>query len=256
MEEKFCEKCGRIHPVKKTVVCPKCGREWQADYHDINPLCPACRTTPIEKAKKESGPTPKDLVDACQELKEQGWIPDEKQIMTVEESLEKEKKAEVKVEVVEAQVKEDEVEEIAEKVQQGLKEKLEREPIAKPKSPVKALVEEWTEEIQSQIQPREMSKEERIKFLLDEIFRIRRERLLIIEEIDKQIADVMDKLRDARSKLMNAGTKLEVQKWMAYIKSLTSEKTALDSRRHLVRMLHKEEARLRLELAKLETGKE
>ena len=243
MEEKFCEKCGRIHPVKRKVVCPKCGREHEIDYHDTNPLCPACRMA-------ESHPTP-----------EPEWKPDYSQIMTIEESLEKEKrekekKAEVKVEVVEAQVKEDEVEEITEKVQQGLKEKLEREPIAKPKSPVKALVEEWTEEIQSQIQPREMSKEERIKFLLDEIFRIRRERLLIIEEIDKQIADVMDKLRDARSKLMNAGTKLEVQKWMAYIKSLTSEKTALDSRRHLVRMLHKEEARLRLELAKLETGKE
>jgi len=248
MEEKFCEKCGRIHPVKKTVVCPKCGREWQADYHDINPLCPACRTTPIEKAKKESGPTPKDLVDACQELKEQGWIPDESQIMTVEDSLKKEEekvevestplfddltkpKPEVKAEITEAQVKDEEIEEVAEEVQQKLIEELKKEP-------------------------EEMTREEQIKFLLKEIFRIRRERLLIIEEIDKQIADVMDKLRQARDNLMNSGTKLEVQKWMAYIKSLTSEKTALDSRRHLVRMLHKEEARLRLELAKLETGKE
>ena len=202
----------------------------------------------IEKAKKESGPTPKDLVDACQELKEQGWIPDESQIMTVEDSLKKEEekvevestplfddltkpKPEVKAEITEAQVKDEEIEEVAEEVQQKLIEELKKEP-------------------------EEMTREEQIKFLLKEIFRIRRERLLIIEEIDKQIADVMDKLRQARDNLMNSGTKLEVQKWMAYIKSLTSEKTALDSRRHLVRMLHKEEARLRLELAKLETGKE
>jgi len=239
MEEKFCEKCGRIHPVKKTVVCPKCGREWQADYHDINPLCPACRATE---------PTPE-------------WKPDKEQIMTVEESLEKEKRAEVKVEVVEAQVKEEEVEEIAEKVQQGLKERLTREPEERRKPPIlEEIIEETIEEKEKQLileqKAEDMSREEQIKYLLSEIFRIRKERLLIIEEIDKQIADVMYKLREARSKLMNAGTKLEVQKWMAYIKSLTSEKTALDSRRHLVRMLHKEEARLRLELAKLETGKE
>ena len=239
MEEKFCEKCGRIHPVKKTVVCPKCGREWQADYHDINPLCPACRATE---------PTPE-------------WKTDKEQIMTVEESLEKEKRAEVKVEVVEAQVKEEEVEEIAEKVQQGLKERLTREPEERRKPPIlEEIIEETIEEKEKQLileqKAEDMSREEQIKYLLSEIFRIRKERLLIIEEIDKQIADVMYKLREARSKLMNAGTKLEVQKWMAYIKSLTSEKTALDSRRHLVRMLHKEEARLRLELAKLETGKE
>ena len=248
MEEKFCEKCGRIHPVKRKVVCPKCGREHEIDYHDTNPLCPACRMA-------ESHPTP-----------EPEWKPDYSQIMTIEESLEKEKrekekKAEVKVEVVEAQVKEEEVEEIAEKVQQGLKERLTREPEERRKPPIlEEIIEETIEEKEKQLileqKAEDMSREEQIKYLLSEIFRIRKERLLIIEEIDKQIADVMYKLREARSKLMNAGTKLEVQKWMAYIKSLTSEKTALDSRRHLVRMLHKEEARLRLELAKLETGKE
>jgi len=100
------------------------------------------------------------------------------------------------------------------------------------------------------------TKQELIRELLNEIQRIRKARLLVIEEIDKQIEEVIKELNTAKQNLFNATTKMEIWRWNAVVKLLASKKHALDSRRHLSRMLYKEEGRLKLELARLEAGRE
>lgn len=97
----------------------------------------------------------------------------------------------------------------------------------------------------------ESEEELKIKSLIEKIWKIREQRVLCCEEIDKQIEDLRRKHREAREKLIMSQTKLEVQMWTSVIKSLVGEKQLLDAKRHLVRLLHTEEADLQLELAKL-----
>lgn len=100
------------------------------------------------------------------------------------------------------------------------------------------------------------SQEQQIRQLIDMIHEVRKRRILTVEDIDKKMADIIDREQEAQKQAMAAGDKLEVKKIDAKVKSLKGEKTALDSRRHLCRLLYQEEGELRARLGRLLAGKE
>lgn len=100
------------------------------------------------------------------------------------------------------------------------------------------------------------SEEKQIREVIDLIHEVRKKRALLIDKIDERIEDVISREKDAQKQAFAAPDKLEVKKIDAVIKSLKGEKTALDSRRHLCRLLYQEEGELRARLARLLAGKE
>lgn len=91
--------------------------------------------------------------------------------------------------------------------------------------------------------------------ILKKIYEVREKRILTVAKIDELIDEIREKHDDAQTKLKSVNDKLSILKWNSIIKSLSSEKTTLDTKRHLIRMLVFEEADLRAQLAKREAGK-
>lgn len=94
------------------------------------------------------------------------------------------------------------------------------------------------------------TEEKQIRELIDKIIDIKTKRVLTIEQIDKDLGEIINKEQSVYGDLQNAQTRTEIQQYGAMIRSLTGQKAALDTRRHLVRLLYQEEGSLRGKLAR------
>ena len=112
---------------------------------------------------------------------------------------------------------------------------------------------EFVKEIILEMPP---SQERQIRDLIDMIHAVRKKRILTVEDIDKKMENLITREQTAQAQAMAAVDKLDVKKVDAVTKSLKGEKTALDSRRHLCRLLYQEEGELRARLGRLLAGKE
>lgn len=99
------------------------------------------------------------------------------------------------------------------------------------------------------------TEEERTTFLLKQIYKIRKDRNLTIESIDKALEQLRLDKAEARDKIITSPNPKEAAKWKMILGSFASDKTLIDSRRHLVRMSYMEEGKLKTELLELQKQK-
>jgi len=92
------------------------------------------------------------------------------------------------------------------------------------------------------------TEEKMIRDLIVEIHNVRKERILTVEEVDKELADIGKEEKEACEALKEAENKLEVEKWSAILRSLAGRRSNQSQRRHLVKLLHQEEGALSKEL--------
>jgi hypothetical protein len=87
-----------------------------------------------------------------------------------------------------------------------------------------------------------------IRDLIEKIHNVRIERVLTVEEVDKQLSAIGVKEEKASEALEKAVDKLQVDKWSAILRSLAGRRSNQSQRRHLVKLLHQEEGALSKEL--------
>jgi len=87
-----------------------------------------------------------------------------------------------------------------------------------------------------------------IRDLILEIHKVRKERLLTVESIDKKLDEIGKEEQKALEALKSANEKLEVDKWSAILRSLAGQRANQSQRRHLVKLLHQEEGALQRKL--------
>lgn len=97
--------------------------------------------------------------------------------------------------------------------------------------------------------------EKQIRETLREIYEVRKRRILNIEEIDTEVEKLREEHQNVRKELSAGPKKTEIFALSGRIKSLASEKTMLDTRRHLTKLLFQEEMDLRAKLAKILAGR-
>jgi len=90
------------------------------------------------------------------------------------------------------------------------------------------------------------------RLLQEEVQRIRKDRILKIEVIDKQIEAITGELDGVISALDNASlTKTDVERLRAKAGTINSKSNVTTERRHLAKFLMQEEGRIGVELARL-----
>jgi hypothetical protein len=90
--------------------------------------------------------------------------------------------------------------------------------------------------------------EKMIRDLIVEIHTVRKERILTVAAVDKELSDIDAKEKTAMDKLEGAIDELEVKKWSAILRGLAGRRSSQGQRRHLVKLLHQEEGALSKEL--------
>jgi len=83
-----------------------------------------------------------------------------------------------------------------------------------------------------------------IRDLILKIQKVREDRILTVEAVDKELAIIGKKEEEAMSALEGAMEKLEIDKWSAILRSLAGRRANQSQRRHLVKLLHQEEGAL------------
>ena len=104
--------------------------------------------------------------------------------------------------------------------------------------------------------PKEVAEMDMILELQKQIHKIRKTRLLKIEEYIKDLRRIAKGVADARKGLQGATKKVEVDQWKGIVKSWTDEKNILKEYRMILGKLDAEEQRVRDKLAKLQAGVE
>lgn len=106
------------------------------------------------------------------------------------------------------------------------------------------------------------TEDKKIRDLIDKIHEIRNKRLLLVDEVlEKEekllehMDDIRDEIKDARDSLKDSKDKLEVSIWKGVLDScnadlqiITKTKGVLQEYRHLIKLTHQEEGKLRSEL--------
>lgn len=87
-----------------------------------------------------------------------------------------------------------------------------------------------------------------IRDLIAKIHDVRKERVLTVEAVDKQLEEIGEQEKEACEALKKAEDKLDVDKWSAILRSLAGRRSNQGQRRHLVKLLHQEEGALSKEL--------
>uniref|UniRef100_A0A6M3XMJ9 Uncharacterized protein n=1 Tax=viral metagenome TaxID=1070528 RepID=A0A6M3XMJ9_9ZZZZ len=98
------------------------------------------------------------------------------------------------------------------------------------------------------------TRRERIQFLFDKIFELRKEKLMKMEEYINELKQLAQGEANAREEIKKADKMWEVKKWDAVAKSYVSEKNIIREIRFAVKLLMQEEGKLMAELAELEGG--
>lgn len=90
--------------------------------------------------------------------------------------------------------------------------------------------------------------EKSIRELIVKIQGVRNERILTVEAIDKELAEIAKEEKEAREALKKAVDELDVKKWSAVLRSLSGDRANQGQRRYLAKLLHQEEGALSKEL--------
>jgi len=90
--------------------------------------------------------------------------------------------------------------------------------------------------------------EKTIRDLIVKIQAVRKERILTVEAVDKELKNIDDKEDVAMKKLENAVDELDVKRWSAILRGLAGRRANQSQRRYLVKLLHQEEGALSKEL--------
>jgi len=101
-----------------------------------------------------------------------------------------------------------------------------------------------------------MSEKDLIEELLKEIYRVKKEKVLHVEKLAGKIDGLIQLEQQARQNLMKATSNFEVRKWSAIVKSVAVEKTLVQEKRYLFKLLELEEGKLRERLATIEVEEE
>lgn len=101
-----------------------------------------------------------------------------------------------------------------------------------------------------------MSEKDLIEELLKEIYRVKKEKVLHVEKLAAKIDGLIQLEQQARQNLMKATSNFEVRKWSAIVKSVAVEKTLVQEKRYLFKLLELEEGKLRERLATIEVEEE
>ena len=92
--------------------------------------------------------------------------------------------------------------------------------------------------------------------ILKEIYRVKKEKILHVEKLASKIDGLIKLEQQARQNLMTATSNFEVRKWSAIVKSVAVEKTLVQEKRYLFKLLELEEGKLRARLAEIEVEEE
>lgn len=95
------------------------------------------------------------------------------------------------------------------------------------------------------------TEEERIKYFLDKIFKIRKRRLMNFDDLITRLQKLDADIAVARKCLEGASGKLEIVKWTAVIKSFSTQKLLCSERRYVIQRLHMDINELEKELLKV-----
>jgi len=95
------------------------------------------------------------------------------------------------------------------------------------------------------------SEEKQLRAILDKVNEIQKKRVLNIGKIDEDLGEIIKKMGEAYDNLSGTSDRIEILKYSAMIRTLAGQKAALDTRRHLVRLLYQEEGKLRAQLARM-----
>jgi len=101
-----------------------------------------------------------------------------------------------------------------------------------------------------------MLEKDLIEELLKEIYRVKKEKVLHVEKLAAKIDGLIQLEQQARQNLMKATSNFEVRKWSAIVKSVAVEKTLVQEKRYLFKLLELEEGKLRERLATIEVEEE
>jgi hypothetical protein len=90
--------------------------------------------------------------------------------------------------------------------------------------------------------------EKTIRDLIIQIQVVRKERILTVENVDKELKDIDDKEKSVMDKLEKAIDELDVKKYSAMLRALAGRRANQGQRRYLAKLLHQEEGALSKEL--------
>lgn len=92
------------------------------------------------------------------------------------------------------------------------------------------------------------SEEKRTRELIDEMYRVRKDQILLVEEIDKLAQTYTDECETIRGAAMGASTKIEVQGLSVALRAVNSKRGNLAQRRLLCKLLDNKLGDLRAKL--------
>jgi len=94
------------------------------------------------------------------------------------------------------------------------------------------------------------TEEKHTRNLIDQIRRIQKDQLLMVEEMDKQQQKLTDESEEIRKEAMTATEKIEVQRLGVALRAVCSKRANLAQRRHLCKLLDNTLGDLQVKLLK------
>lgn len=101
-----------------------------------------------------------------------------------------------------------------------------------------------------------LQEEKKLKSLYDTLVKVRETRLLTVGDLAKECEDMKAKHEDLRNRLQSCTDKITLFALTAESKDLGTEKVIIDTKRHLIGLLIREEGKIRADIAKLQASKE
>ena len=101
-----------------------------------------------------------------------------------------------------------------------------------------------------------LEEEKKLKTLYDKLFSIRMERLLGVSDLAKECEVMNKKHEDLQTRFRSCVDKVTLFALTAESKDLGSQKVIIDTKRHLIGLLIREEGKIRADIAKLQANKE
>jgi hypothetical protein len=96
----------------------------------------------------------------------------------------------------------------------------------------------------------------KLKDLLDTLYKVRKDRLLAVDELGKECEEMTKKHEDLQKRLQGCKDKTTLFALTAESKDLGTEKVIIDTKRHLIGLLIREEGKIRADIAKQQAGRE
>lgn len=100
-----------------------------------------------------------------------------------------------------------------------------------------------------------LEEERKLKKLLDTLYDVRKTRLLTVGDLAKECEDMKKNHEDLRKRLQACKDKTTLFALTAESKDLGTEKVIIDTKRHLIGLLIREEGKIRADIAKQQAGR-